>query len=349
MPKDITALYRAHGLTLRTKTHNEQCGPCPWCGGRDRFTVFAEQGKDGLGRFWCRQCGKSGDAIQFLRDMEGLSFKDARLALGLAEAPLRRCPAPPATKPSPPEFIPPEIAIPGPVWQERSLKIVTWACDQLRQAPEAQAWLGWERGIFTETARAARLGWIPQDVYRPRETFGLPPECGKNGKPKRVWIPKGLCIPVFHQDGRLLRVKFRVAEPGDSRPKYIPLPQAEKCTAPLVLESRAQALPWQVVESELDALLLAQEAGHMVNVVGLGSASIRPDADTWAKLQAAPHVLLSLDFDEAGNKTACQWWATHLPGRSKLWPVPEGKDPCDAWRAGWSLADWTREGLKDGN
>lgn len=111
---------------------------------------------------------------------------------------------------------------------------------------------------------------------------------------------------------------------------------------------------WQVVESELDALLLAQEigqpgrldAGRSVNVVAMGSASYRPDAATWADLQAAPLVLVSLDFDDAGNKAACLWWEKHLaPGRFKLWPVPEGKDPCDAWRAGWNLAEWTKQGL----
>jgi hypothetical protein len=172
-------------------------------------------------------------------------------------------------------------------------------------------------------------------------------ELKSNGKPKRIWIPRGLCIPVFHPDGRLLRVKFRVAEPREGQPKYIPLPQAEKCTAPMALESGA-SLPWQVVESELDAVLLAQEAGHLVNVAATGSAAIRPDADTWAELQAAPRVLISLDFDEAGNKAACKWWEAHLPpGRCKLWPVPDGKDPCEAWRLGWNLADWTRGGLAE--
>ena len=348
MSINIKSLYTEHGFTPKPKTHNELCGPCPWCGGRDRFTIFTEQGNDGLGRFWCRQCEKKGDAIQFLRNLDGLGFKEAMRALGLSETPYRRpVKSPSPSPPQPPVFIPPEIIIPGPVWQERSAKIVSWARDQLQQSPTVQAWLARERGISTTTANAAGLGWIPQDMYRPREVFGLPPEFKNTGKPKQVWIPKGLCIPIYHQDGRLLRVKFRVADPGDTRPKYIPLPQAEKCTAPLVLESSAGVLPWQVVESELDALLLAQEAGHLVNVIGMGSASLRPDAATWTKLQAAPRVLVSLDFDEAGNKAACRWWEAHLQsGSYKLWPVPEGKDPCDAWRAGWTLTDWTQAALE---
>ncbi|MDL2210471.1 toprim domain-containing protein [Desulfovibrio sp. OttesenSCG-928-O18] len=347
MSKDITMLYREHGFTPKPKTHNELCGPCPWCGGKDRFTIFTGQGHDGLGRFWCRQCGKSGDAIQFLRDLEGLGFKEAKRALGLPDSPHRHRRQPTRAETPPPEFTPPKMVIPGPVWLERSIKIVSWACGQLRQAHEVQEWLARDRGLTLATVTAARLGWIPKDYFRPREAFGLPEEFKDNGKPRRVWIPHGLCIPVFHSDGGLLRVKFRVADPGPARPKYIPLPQAEKNTAPLVLKSSSGASPWQVVESELDALLLAQEAGHLVNVVAMGSAAFRPDAVTWAGLRAAPLVLVSLDFDEAGNKAACQWWETHLPpGRYRLWPVPEGKDPCDAWKARWDLAEWTKSGLE---
>jgi DNA primase len=176
----------------------------------------------------------------------------------------------------------------------------------------------------------------------------LPPEYKEDGKPRQVWIPQGLSIPVISESGDILRLKFRVTpKDGQNRPKYIPLPQVEKCTAPLVLQSPAAAAPWQVVESELDALLLAQEAGHLVNIVAMGSASYRPDAATWSKLQAAPRVLISLDFDEAGNKAACRWWETNLPPKiCKLWPVPEGKDPCDAWLAGWKLADWVQGGMQ---
>lgn len=348
MPIHIEQLYSGCGFEAKPKTPGELCGPCPFCGGKDRFTLFTRQGTEGLGRFWCRQCGKGGDAIQFLRDVEGLSFAEAKRAVGLEDMQPRPRTAP-ADKPPCPAFVPVHATMPGPVWQERSAKVVAWAAAQLKAKRHVQEWLAWERGIQPETAFSARLGWVSQDYFRPRSAFGLPPEYKENGKPKRVWIPSGLCIPVFAATGQLLRVKFRVEPvPGQERPKYIPLPQVEKCTAPLVLPSAAPDAAWQVVESELDALLLAQEAGHLVNVVAMGSASYRPDAATWAMLTAAPVVLISLDFDDAGNKAACQWWEAHLlPGRCKLWPVPEGKDPCDAWREGWSLAEWTQAGLAE--
>lgn len=56
----------------------EYAGACPWCGGKDRFRVWPEQG-----RWWCRQCGRKGDAIQYLRERSGLSFVEAKRVLGL--------------------------------------------------------------------------------------------------------------------------------------------------------------------------------------------------------------------------------------------------------------------------
>ena len=83
-----------------------------------------------------------------------------------------------------------------------------------------------------------------------------------------------------------------------------------------------------------------------MNVLALGSASLRPDAEAHARLEAAPFVLVALDADDAGDKAAWTWWTTHYPPEKvRVWPVPEGKDPTDAWRAGWDLRAWIEGGL----
>ncbi|PKN88851.1 MAG: hypothetical protein CVU51_02965 [Deltaproteobacteria bacterium HGW-Deltaproteobacteria-1] len=61
------------------RTHGGECaGPCPFCGGRDRFRVWPEQC-----RFWCRGCGASGDSIDFVMKLNHLSFKEALVYLGI--------------------------------------------------------------------------------------------------------------------------------------------------------------------------------------------------------------------------------------------------------------------------
>ena len=55
------------GIHLRGK--NERCGPCPICGGDDRFSInVAKQ------IFNCRGCGKGGDVIDLVQLLDGVDF-----------------------------------------------------------------------------------------------------------------------------------------------------------------------------------------------------------------------------------------------------------------------------------
>jgi 5S rRNA maturation endonuclease (ribonuclease M5) len=80
---DILQLIQTEaGLTFRKKTNSkggEYCSPCPFCGGTDRFLVWPNAEKP---NYWCRQCEKKGDAIQFLRDYKKLSFAEASEYVG---------------------------------------------------------------------------------------------------------------------------------------------------------------------------------------------------------------------------------------------------------------------------
>jgi hypothetical protein len=61
------------------KVGGEYVGPCPNCGGDDRFGINPRKlGKNGkAGLFGCRQCGAGGDAIDLERFFTGRGFKDA--------------------------------------------------------------------------------------------------------------------------------------------------------------------------------------------------------------------------------------------------------------------------------
>lgn len=82
---NVLELAQKHGIYKRISSAKggEYAGPCPvksTCNGsgEDRFHIWPEQ--DDHGSWWCRKCEKGGDAIQFLMDVEGLSFpRRARL------------------------------------------------------------------------------------------------------------------------------------------------------------------------------------------------------------------------------------------------------------------------------
>ena len=349
--KNLADLYEASGYVATHKYVRSQSGPCPFCNaGTDRFTIFIGQGREGLGRYWCRQCGAHGDAIQFLRDIDGMSYVEALDYLGIRQdSTYRKCSFAPRQRYKKQIFSPTPAPIPSAAWQAKASAVVAYSEQQLWKSPDILRWLSNERGLTPKTIKSSRLGWMPKYCYRPYKAFGLPPEWGKNGRPRSVWIPKGLCIPVYSDDA-LVRVKFRLAEPVADMPRYFPLKQSaqDRNTSPLFLPSPTKNAPFIIVESELDAILLAQEAAPLVNVLALGSAQMRPDKATWERLLASPLVLVSLDFDDAGNKAACTWWKTNLPyGKYKLWPVPDGKDPTEAYKAGLDIVRWIDAGVTD--
>ena len=83
-----------------------------------------------------------------------------------------------------------------------------------------------------------------------------------------------------------------------------------------------------VLESELDGMLLHQEAGDLAGVVALGNAQTRPDQAAWGALRQSRLILIALDGDAAGAREAWRWWTKHFP-QARLWPPIDSKDPAE--------------------
>jgi hypothetical protein len=66
----VESILEAHGVKLRG--HVERIGPCPVCGGADRFGVNTRKQL-----FNCRGCGARGDAIALEQFLSGAPFKTA--------------------------------------------------------------------------------------------------------------------------------------------------------------------------------------------------------------------------------------------------------------------------------
>ena len=161
-------------------------GPCPICGGEvgksDRFMIWPDRERD-LGHtctenhipgvFSCRRCGRTGDSIRYMMDMEGMSFREACAELGISDMPVR-----PRRRPAPLE---PQVRAawqpsvkegPSERWQNYAAKLLAEAEAEIWNHPEALNWLartaspdGSGRGAAAggrrsrETART-RQGWV---------------------------------------------------------------------------------------------------------------------------------------------------------------------------------------------
>ena len=76
-PLKDRALNRWHGilpaLGIPAKALTNRHGPCPMCGGKDRFRF---DNKGGRGTWFCSQCG-AGDGIELVKQFKGCDFKEA--------------------------------------------------------------------------------------------------------------------------------------------------------------------------------------------------------------------------------------------------------------------------------
>jgi DNA primase len=326
----------------------EYVGACPGCGGTDRFHVWPEQ-KNGEGSWWCRGCNKGGDGIQFLIEFEGKTFPEACEALDKPlpdEDRFKRSSWQPNSaavwKPS--KATAPE-GVDVKLWKEKAGKFVEWAHEKLMANSEQFGYLA-GRGIRKETVVKYRLGYNPGEgnlhaFFRPRESWGLPKEVKESGKPKKLWIPRGIVIPYL-QGEDVLRIRIRrdgedMTEKFSARYYVVP----GSTMAPMLVGPERQA--YVIIETELDAALLDQEAGDLTGVLAMGSAAAKPDDATYQVLKESLCILNALDFDRAGYG-AWKWWEEQFI-QAERWPVPIGTDPGEAFEQGVDLRDWVLAGL----
>ena len=330
---NLLDLLRQDGISPQKVSNTnggEWAGPCPLCGGEDRFRVW-----ESTDRYWCRGCGIAGDCIQYLRDCKGLSYPEACLALGKEPTITPQSYSPTIRPP----WTPKTACIPNEMWREKAGIFIDWTQKQLwTNAGAAIRDSLYDRGLNDSVINSACLGWNPKDVYRGREEWGLPPEANAKGLPKKLWLPKGLVIPTIHE-GDLVRLRIRRPKPK-AGPRYYFCPGGSP--QPMWLGRGDTAV---VVESELDGALVAQETPQDIFVVAVGSAMAKPDEGLHGALMNSGRILVALDADDAGAK-ASRWWLDTYP-QAIRWPVPVEKDPGDAFKAGLSIRAWIEAGLPE--
>jgi len=321
----------------------EYAGPCPFCGGRDRFRVWPEYRG---GKWWCRQCDRQGDLIDYLRELKGMSFQEALFTVKRIR--------PSAFRPASRDARSKEKSVSSPSWQwtEHAEALLSAAIANMAMVsddPDSIDFDGFvedgkifplpgalrSRAIASASIQRARLGWQGFQQQDLRSAWGLPESEGHN----KMTIPAGLLIPTFNLNGDLIRIRIRRKSLFNGK-RYCLLPGSS--TAPMILQGGDSRIV-VIVESELDAILLNQEAGDLVTTIALGSASIKPDSETDSILSKSNSILVSLDTDKAGEKASQFWLDTYK--QAKRWIVPVGKDPGDAIQLGLNLRTWILAGL----
>lgn len=350
-------------VSLHKVSGHRHVGPCPKCGGSpvsERFSVRTDKGY-----FHCYGCKWNGDVIKALRELEGLTCPEAYVTAGKecdriscpvsdkcrkgeGKKPRKNLDTPSLSRHDSPGFTPTAADNPADLWQKKAEALVSQAQEQLLANTEQLFYLS-DRGLDLAAVKRYQLGWINADLYRERAAWGLPSELKEDGKPRKLWIPRGIVIPSMSR-GRLIRVRIRrpnedldadrKRNPKKDPLRYYAIPGSGNDIAVLGAGNRAA----MVVESDLDALLIDHVAGDLVSAIPLTTCSARPKETAAQVLDSAAVVLVATDFDKPGAK-AFKWWMETYPGRAIRWPVRVGKDPGEAYQKGEDLRAWVLAGL----
>jgi hypothetical protein len=326
----------------------EWAGPCPFCGGKDRFRV-QPHAVDG-GRWLCRHCsgGRWQDAISFgQRLWPAMPFLQVcqRLAEigGLGEmAPGRLRARTPQPRPSQPAYLPPAEQ-----WQASARQAIQVCAENLwRAGGEAAREYLYSRRLENETLQRWQVG------YSPGAYFGT------------LWVPRGVLLPCVVA-GAVWYLKVALL-PGEAvrcqgcRRKTLSRRPCAHCGAQNkyrgVKGNRPAAIygaddlsgAWGVlfVEGEMDALTAWQELQDVVAVCTLGSAANRPDLATWGVyLLGVESIFAVYDSDEAGARGLEGLQEVAEKVHPLRLPAP-AKDVNDFYLQGGALWPWFRGELQ---
>jgi len=334
----------------------EHKGPCPVCGGQNRFCVWpADTAHDGKSYFTCHDgdragCGIHGDLADYLEDVRNMPHLDALKAAGViagnGQIPTS---TPRAAWPTPTPKAH-TVKPPCDLWQGRARAFVDWAEGKLwSDDGEALGYLVARRGLSPETVKHYHLGYNPKGLSCPGSKWG---------QLKRVYCPHGVTIPCL-AEGALwyVRVRRPAYRKGTIEPDglaqalghVVDFAQESKylcvtgSTSPALFgadDLRGDGRPLLVCEGEFDAMLAWQELRELCDVCAIKTGRGGLPANWLLSLSPYSELLVCYDVDAnaAGDRMAGAWLAQSK--RARRVRVPEGSDLTDFHNLGGDLRAW---------
>jgi DNA primase len=327
---NIVELIETLGISAERKKINEYSSPCPFCKkGEDRFVIWNEQG-----RFFCRICNEKGDIYDICMKVLNMSYKEAVEYVGKKpDTPNIKIQCKTKTINASKSKINKPIPA-SPLWQSKAKALIDSCHKALLSNKEKIKELKKTRGLTLDSIKRFNIGWHNEERFESLNAWGVVKN--ENEKTTKIYIPRGYLIP-YCLDSKVVRLRFRQI---DKMPKYINIKNSN-VIIPYKINHKDIVV---VVETDFDAMLIAQELKDTVTAMALGSCSYYPDDKTHEFLEHAALILCSLDSDEKGLKYI-PWWLNEFDN-AYHWPTPTEKDPGEAYLKGLSINEWITTGIE---
>jgi len=301
----------------------EYKGSCPFCGGKDRFSV--QPNRKPYPRFYCRNCTpQGGSVIDYIAKRDNLNPENgADLAEICRRAMGGELPQGNGQIQAKREYIKPAYIPPAEEWQKTAKKIINDSIKRLWEDPKALDALNYlkKRGLTDKTIKHFQLGFSPG--YE------------ENG----VYIARGITIPCLAKD-HIWYIKIRkAAKPGEAKYTMVKgsKPAAIYNSDWLIGDSKAL-----FTEGEFDCMIAHQVLNDVIPCATLGGVTSTPDLATWGAYFLPINKIISCyDNDEAGSDGAKR--LAELAGNRVITAkIPDGKDINDYFLAGGDLFQWLK-------
>ncbi|HYF45267.1 MAG TPA: DNA primase [Acidimicrobiales bacterium] len=325
---DIVAIVSEH-LQLK-RVGSRWTGLCPFH--TEKSPSFSVNGEEGL--YYCFGCGKSGDTITFVREIEHLDFAAAveRLA-GRAGITLRYTTSGESRDRGKKAKL-----------VEAMEAAVAWYHERLLSSPdaaEARKYLR-SRGLDGDVVRQYRIGWAPDDWDLLVRNVGVPFDrlvevnlalLNKRNRRQDVFRNR-ILFPIFDVQGDPVAFGGRVL-PGGDGPKY-----RNSSETPIYAKSRVlYGLNWSkgdivnadeaiVCEGYTDVIGMAQ-VGLARAVAPCGTSLTEEHVRLLTRF--GKRIVLAFDADAAGENAAARFyaWEQKYDVDVRVAALPPGQDPGD--------------------
>jgi phage/plasmid primase-like uncharacterized protein len=310
---DLVALAGSY-TTLQKQGSYRYVGNCPIHGdrgsGTPNFNLYLRPGQKG--KYHCFACGKHGDALQLVLDVEHLDKRAAMQRIGIRLADGGK-PAPTASKASkatapaadreqsseplaagnqaasiePPATAPIQIQ---PAGQARSLDDIVSACSLFADGGRLEEFCQW-RGLTQATVAMWRIGHANVKV-----------KAGELWQEVGGWV-----IPVENKRGDLVSVRYRIDDADIERAgrKYHTAAGGKSALAWYRQGSddkQQEPRALIICEGELDAMAAWQAGYSSVAVPGTAHVNLLATAADNGELAEYGRIYICFDADEAGRK-----------------------------------------------
>jgi len=248
--------------------------------------------------FKCFGCGEGGGSIDFVMKYLHISFTDAckviadKFNIYIPNRPPRKPLNVPINTERGVMKSPRKINAPSELWRSKAFKLIEY-CHRMIYSEGNEKVIAYleKRGFSKDEIDKYQIGYHETERYRTGVEWGL--SIGI----KKLWIPKGIVIPMVDPEKKHVRLRIRRSVLSEKDIKYAVVSGSSQRS--LILNAVDSRVIF-IFESELDAMAFRSKFNYCT--LSFGSSVLIPCKEATSIMDKSIKIVVAYDNDKAGKK-----------------------------------------------